>query len=215
MAVDEILNSYIDADSNFDGFDEAGPLKKEFIWRTDVVQYDSLVRQTGQISSQPLRRWYLNYSTLTEDCRNKLIELFNRSAGRFQTFKFTDRDDYAATYSECSITAIAGQVNFQLIKTYYPSEPESWSENKTLIVPGATYAPTIKVDAAIKVEGADYTLNDNTGIITFSVAPGAGKVITADYQFYFKVAFNNDVWMDIMNHPGLWDAGHLVIEEVK
>jgi len=217
MAIDIVINNFIDADADFDGFDEAGPLKKEFLWSTDVVQYDNRVRQANQINNSPMRRWWLNYKYLTETNRDKIIELFNRAAGQYQTFKLKDRWDYAATYSECSITAEAAQVEFQLIKTYYPGESQEWDENKTLIVPSATYTPTVKVDNVAKTEGVDFTLDDNTGIVDFTLmgAPGAGAVITADYQFYFKVAFQTDSWVDLMTHAGLWDGSQLAIVEVK
>lgn len=177
---------------------EGSPLRKSFEWVTDLVSYDNRKEQRNQLLEQPIRHWFLNFPMLPEANRNSLIELFNRARGRNTTFLYTDTDDYACTYTQCSITAVAAQVDFQLKKRYYVSESEYWDEDKKDIVSGAIYAPTVKVDAVTKTEGVDYTLDDTTGIVTFGAAPGAGTVITADYQFYFRVRFNADTYMDVM-----------------
>jgi uncharacterized protein (TIGR02217 family) len=38
--------------------------------------------------------------------------------------------------------------------------------------------------------GAAYTLDATTGVITFATAPGAGVIITADYQYHIPVRFD-------------------------
>lgn len=38
--------------------------------------------------------------------------------------------------------------------------------------------------------GADYTLDANTGLITFGAAPSMGAVITADFQYHIPVRFD-------------------------
>jgi len=43
---------------------------------------------------------------------------------------------------------------------------------------------TVYVDGVAKTEGTDYTVDYNTGKITFTTAPAAGASITADYIYY-------------------------------
>ena len=75
---------------------------------------------------------------------------------------------------------MAAQVEFQLIKEYYGSTAEAWTEDKTRIQPREVFAPVIKLDGVVKVEATDFTLDDESGIVDFTLmgAPGAGVVLT-------------------------------------
>jgi uncharacterized protein (TIGR02217 family) len=46
------------------------------------------------------------------------------------------------------------------------------------------------------VNGANYSVDPATGVITFNVAPATGRVIKAGFEFDVPVRFTNDV-MDI------------------
>ena len=183
-------------------------------WATDLVSFDSGREQRNQLWEQPIRHWTLTYDVLAAVPRNLLAELFRRAKGRYTVFLFEDPNDYECGLTECSITAIAAQVNFQLIKTYYGASAQTWNENKTRIQPSTEYAPIIKVDAVAKTEGVDFTLNDDTGIITFGAAPGVGKVITADYRFYYPVRFDLDVYDETTLVQDLWSMGGIPLIEV-
>jgi uncharacterized protein (TIGR02217 family) len=193
------------------------PAQRIFEWATDVVA-TGRISQRNQLWSQPRRHWLINWSALNIEERNRLLEVFNRAAGQYRTFKLLESGsdgDYECSLSQCSITAIAGQVDFQLIKTYYSGETEEWAEDKKKIVPGTTFPPVIKVDGALKTEGVDYTLDDDTGIVTFGAAPGDGKIITANYRFYFQVRFAIDQYEDNRNIPDHWnyEGLHLIEDE--
>ncbi len=190
------------------------PLGRTFEWRTDIVSKESGTEVANQILEQPIRHWALPYNNLTGDEIDKLVELFNRAKGRYLTFLFEDPKDLECNLTECSITAIAAQTNFQLIKSYYVGEAETWDENKADIIPGTICQPTVKVDGALKVEGTDYTLDDTTGVVIFGAAPGAGAVITAHYRFYFRVRFDIDAYIDSSNVKNIWSAGTVDIVEV-
>ena len=201
-------------------FGEQYPARMEFEWATDLVSYGQK-SQRNQLWAQPTRHWYINYEALTKAGRDKFLEIFNRAHGRARTFLLADKDDFACTAAECSITATAGDTTTQLIKSYFPVETETWDEDKKKIVPSGIYAPSVWLDAAAKTEGTHFTLDDTTGIIdwTGGSAPngamGGGEVITADYHFYFQVRFDFDRHADIRNIPDHWQATgiHLVEDE--
>ena len=193
------------------------PLRMRSEWRTDVVNYDSSgVEQRNQVWSKPRRSWALPYSVLTLTQRNELFELAQRAKGRTSTFLFEDPYDHECLISDCSITAIAAQVDFQLDKDYYPGETETWTENKIKIQPSTIYQPYIEVDGAAQVEGGgdDYTLDDTTGIVTFGGAHGAGAVITANYYFYYKVRFVSDAYVERTMSSDRINLGTIPIIEV-
>jgi len=195
------------------------PAHRQFQWATDVVS-KGRTSQRNQRWSRPRRHWIINYQALKIAERNRLLEIFSRAAGQYRTFKILESGidgDFECALTECSITAVAAQVEFQLIKTYYDGETEEWDEDKTKIVPSTIFPPIVKVDGVAKVEDTDFTLDDETGIVDFTLmgAPGAAAVITASYQFYFQIRFADDQYDDIRNIPNHWSYNgiHLVEDQ--
>lgn len=203
----EVINSFV---SKLFGYG----LRLREEWKTDVIDFDTGKEQRNQIWSRPKRHWVLPYNVMLREYRDQLIELFRRAHGKYNIFLFEDPYDYECSLSECSITAVASQVDFQLIKTYYSDESEYWSENKTRIQPGSVFAPVVKVDGVLKTEGVDYTLDDDTGIVTFEAAPGAEAVITASYRFYYPVRFDTDEYEELTIWKSIFSMGNIPIIEV-
>jgi uncharacterized protein (TIGR02217 family) len=183
-------------------------------WFTDLVDYDTGKEQRNQVWERPKRHWILPYNVLLVEYRNKLKELCSRAHGIYNVFLFADPYDYKCVLADCSITAITDQVLFQLVKTYYNGETEEWTENKTRIQSSTIFQPIIKVDGATKIEDTDYTLNDDTGEVTFGAAPGAGKVITANYQFYCPVRFDREAYEETTIWKDVFNMGDIPIVEV-
>jgi len=219
MSIALVINDFVN-DACFTGFDEATPLQKDFQFVTDVVGYDSGKEQRGQVMVQPKRVWHINWEVIDLAGRNKLIELYQRARGRYQDFLLQDRWDYACALTECIVTAVGGEETTQLVKAYYVGETETWTETKSKIMPSTIFAPIVKIGAVVKTEGTHFTLDDSTGIIdwTGGTAPngalGAGEVVTAQYQFYFKVRFADDVHQDVMTRTGIWTSAPTMLQEV-
>ncbi len=219
MAINLVINDFVD-DAAFAGFDETEPLRKEIEWLTDVARFDSGKEQRNQILTQPQRRWFLNWQVIDLAGRDKLLELYQRAKGQYDEFLLADRWDFECALTDWSYTAAGGETTTQLQKTYYNGETEEWTETKKKIQPSAKFAPVIKIDGATQTEDTHFTLDDATGIINWAGggAPvgslGAGEVVTANYYYYFRVRFGEDVHADIMNRPRLWTSPSLELVEV-
>ena len=216
-----VINDFV-GDAAFTGFGEATPLKKRFEWQTDLVKFDNRKEQRNQILEQPVRHWTINWSMMDLAARNKLIELYNRAKGRFDTFLYADKDDFETALTDWEFIADGGETTTQLQKEYFKGESESWTEDKKDIQPSAKFAPIVKIDAVTKTEGTHFTLDDTTGIIdwTSGSAPNGalanGEVVTANYYFYFRVRFDFDIHEDIMQFPDLYDGRGLeIIEDIS
>lgn len=203
----EVINAFV---GKLFGYD----LRYREEWFTDLVDYDLGKEQRNQVWPRPKRHWVLPYDAILRQYRDKLVELCSRAKGMYNVFLFEDPYDYECALTECSITAVAAQVDFQLVKTYYGSEAETWTESKTRIQPGSIFPPIVKVDGVTKTEGVDYTLDDDTGIVTFVSAPGAGKVITANYRFYCPVRFDKDIYDETTIWKNIFNMGDIPIIEV-
>jgi len=112
----ELINTFID-------YLQGGPLRKVFEWRTEVVSFDSGAEQRAQILSEPRRHWIINWPMLPKANRDKLIELFQRAAGRYNTFKYLDSEDEngSCSYTQAKIeiyTAVSTTKTFTVIGNY-------------------------------------------------------------------------------------------------
>ena len=50
----------------------------------------------------------------------------------------------------------------------------------------------VAVDGVAKTEGADFTVDYNSGVVTFTVAPGIGLAVTAGCKYDIWARFKND-----------------------
>ena len=214
MAISTIVINDFVKDAAYGHFDEQAPLMKSADWRTDVVGYDSGKEQRNQIREQPIRSWPINWQWMDEAARDKLMELSMRAHGRALSFLYEDLNDNLVTYTDWSFTLTTGDTTTQLQHTYYKGEDEEWTEDRKKIQPFGVYPPTIKVDGNTKTEGADFTLDDTTGLITWTGhTPNTGEVATADFKFYFKVRLVSDSYQDVQHQIGFWEGQDLVVVE--
>lgn len=203
MAVNLVINNFID-------FSESNPLRKSKRWRTDMVQFESGKEQRNQIMEQPIRSWELNWEILDKTQRDNLIAIFQRCRGKFDTFKYLDSDEFQVTNEV--ITVLAAAPTMQLVNTSYGATSESWLETRTLIVPASIITFEHSIDG-IMDETTHWTLDDETGIVTFVGSVSAGD-ITLSYQYYFKVRFSDDTQLDEMPETELYSHPRVNIVEV-
>jgi len=198
----EILNSFID-------WEECNPLQKVFEWGTDLVTYDSGTEQRNQIRTTPKRHWFLNWSILPKANRDKLIELFQRAAGRYRTFRFLDAEEYQG-----SCTIPDSTTSYQLRTTHYSGEDEGWPENCLRIVNGTPAITGCTENCPTPANNTQFCVNDDTGIITIG-GTGFASPKVCTFEYYFVVRFNFDSHTDKHIHPDIYAAENLEIIEVK
>lgn len=168
------------------------PVEKTFEWKTDVVEYDNKNNQRNRVWSTPRRHWFLNFVFMEKRIRDRIIEIFNRAKGMYDSFLLKDEDDYSAT----SIFVGDGETKtFQLEKYYYPISDDfdeiGWTESKEDIKDGTV---SVKFDEVSQPTG--WSVGCTTGIITFDSAPGNGVAIEVSFEFYFRVIFAKDIYLD-------------------
>lgn len=141
-------------------------------------------------------------TTIFDELRAEM-GFFLAQQGGFGTFLLDDPTDDIIAAQPIG-TGDGGKTQFQLVR----SMPIN-GFNEPILAPNVvSHVYNNGVDAG------GWTVNSNTGIITYSVAPAAGHIITADFTYYFRVRFADDS-LDFENFMvNLWSVKALKLESV-
>jgi uncharacterized protein (TIGR02217 family) len=136
--------------------------------------------------------------TTRQEFIDLLLAFFLVVSGRADSFRLKDHKDFQFTASPIG-TGDGTNTHFQLIKNYSIGgrtytrtiyKPITAAVNDYL---GNALPNTITVyDNGTPVPGANYSVDQTTGIVTFVTAPLASHAITASGQFHFPVRFDTD-----------------------
>lgn len=138
---------------------------------------------------------------------NQVIDFFYARRGRAVGFRFKDWTDYQISNQIIGV-GNAVLTDFQVVKIYN-EVGVSYTREITKLV-DATLSVT--VDGLLTV---DYTVDINTGLITFNSPPADGAVIAVTCEFDVPVRFDTDK-LDITAFTALAGTiGSLTIVEVR
>lgn len=169
-------------------------------FKTDIIENFAGFEQRNISWSQIKGKWTISYNTRNKSDLSILNAFFIARRGKAYGFRFKDWSDYQATNQ--SIGVGNGTITtFQLIKIY--SDAAS-SYVRTIKKP---VSGTVKIYFNGTLQSSGYTVNNTTGIITFTTAPTSGVVITADFEFDVPVRFDTDdanITISLPNGGGSW-----------
>lgn len=170
---------------------------------TDIVTVDSGREQANQRWQHPLHRYQLPEAVRSMETFNAIRAHWLVMAGPAKLWPFRDPFDFASVDLDrpAAIPAISAtdqqigvgdglQVEFQITKTY-TSGTEEYERQIYLPVVSSVL---VAVDGTPTVSG--WSVDRETGVITFDTAPGNGDVITCGYLFDVSVRFESDDTFD-------------------
>lgn len=164
---------------------------------TEIIETDSGAEQRIANWSVPRHQWNAAYAIRSYAQLQVLKNFFAARLGSANGFRFKDFFDFtshvdgksAHTKDDVSLgSGDAIEDQFQLVKKYGVTPVRTFKVTKP--VNGTVL---IAFDGTLKTLGADYTVNDATGIVLFTTIPGVGVVVTAGYEFDKPVRFAEDV----------------------
>ena len=142
----------------------------------------------------PIWLWTLTYDLLRDrhdtrgtglgvgyDELRTLMGFFLQQQGSFAPFLFDDPTDDTAIAQPLG-TGDSSTVQFRLVRTMNGFAEPVTAPN----VVGAVYFNGVRQSAA------SYSVDPDTGTVTFATPPPAGQAITADFTYYFRVRFAED-----------------------
>lgn len=158
------------------------------MWSNIVQQSVSGKTTSIALWSYPKYQWVLTYSYLpskpTQTDFQNLFGFFNLRQGRFDTFLYTDADDYAVTNQVIGVADNA-TTEFQLVAAF-------GGFTQPILAPNVV--TNVKVNGVL-VDPGDYTItywgNETPGKVIFDTAPVTGN-ITVTMSYYFPVRFDED-----------------------
>ena len=164
--------------------------------RTEIVTLGSGFEERNQRWADSRRRYDAGYGVRGVDDLYDVIAFFEERRGQLHGFRWRDWSDYRSSAPGSGIAATdqaigtgdASETDFQLVKIY-GSDFAPWTRDIKKPIAG-----TIKValDGTEQAEGADYTLDATTGVISFTSAPGSGLLVTAGFWFDVPARFDTD-----------------------
>jgi len=164
-------------------------------FKTAVYDADSGYEQRNIGWSRTRAEYDVSHGIKNQDQMDVLTAFFLARWGKAYAFRFKDFNDFSIK-QQVIATGDGSTLEFQIIKTYVSAQAESgesstYTRDITKIAWGTVAGVTVGV--AVKVEGTDYTVDENTGIITFVSAPPNGAQIKIGYaEFHVPVRFDTD-----------------------
>jgi hypothetical protein len=152
---------------------------------TDIVEMFSAKEQRNINWSQSRAKYSVSHGVKTPVQLDDLIAFFRVRQGRAIGFRFKDWTDYQALAQNLG-TGNAVITQFQLVKKYTSIN----TVTRTILKPVNNGSLKIYLNAVLQSSG--FTMDYTTGIVTFATAPGAGVVVTADFEFDVPVRFDTD-----------------------
>lgn len=118
---------------------------------------------------------------------------FYARRGRAFAFRFKDWNDYKLNGVSFLGT---GRADIQITKTYTSAQSEiseSWTFTRKITKPAWNSISGVTVNGVVVTSPGSYTVDYNTGIMTFTVAPAEGDVIIiGSGEFHVPVRFDTD-----------------------
>ena len=139
-----------------------------------------------------------------------LMGFFLLCQGAFGTFLFRDPCDDQVTGQEIGVGNASTTV-FQLQRAMGSTLPGG-GFLEPIVAPDVVSA--LYLDGITQSPGS-YNIDPDTGLVTFSTAPGSGLIITADYSYYFRCRFVDDSYAFENFMFQLWQLKKLTFISVR
>lgn len=178
-------------------------------------------RRDAQINwDAPLRKWQVGHTIKDRTTLAEFLDFWITVRGTAYTFRFWDPSDYEAgtIYLNDEIvydsiinigTGNATIDDFQLIKKYGGSiNPLNRKITKPI-------ASTVKIYLDEVEQASGWTLNDVTGILSFTSPPGNGVVVGWAGHFHSEASFENDEPIIMLDSPQVGEWTNISIMEER
>ncbi|HEX4535227.1 MAG TPA: DUF2460 domain-containing protein [Rhizomicrobium sp.] len=166
-----------------------GPTRK-----TEIVTLGSGFEERNAVWANSRRSYDVGYGVKTLDDLHAAIAFFEARMGRLYGFRLKDFADFkscapgqAVSPTDQRIATGDGTTTIFPLSKIYSSGAGSWTRAIAKPVHG-----TARIALNETEQTTGFSVNANTGIVTFDTAPDNGVAINAGYEFDVPVRFDTD-----------------------
>ncbi|MBU2993698.1 DUF2460 domain-containing protein [Octadecabacter sp. 1_MG-2023] len=178
--------------------------------RTEIVTLANGFEERNTPWAHSRRRFDAGMGLRSLDDVEVLVAFFEARQGQMYGFRWKDWSDYRSAKPSREITGddqligMGDEVisEFQIVKNY-ASGTASYARPITKLVAGTVQ---VSVSGDPQTEGVDYSVDLNTGIVTFDHPPDVQAEITAGYEFDVPARFDADA---IITSMATFQAGEV------
>ena len=157
---------------------------------TAVLTLASGYEQRNRNWLMALHKYNVAYGIKTREQMETLRDFFFARAGKFRGFRYKDWADFEAATVTLSVAGDGLETEFQLEKVYLSG---SVTYVRNIIKPVSGTLTGVTVNAIPQTETTHYTVDYDTGIITFITPPGVGEAVAyTSLEFDVPVRFDTD-----------------------
>jgi uncharacterized protein (TIGR02217 family) len=164
--------------------------------RTDIVTISNGHEERNAPWAHSKRRYDAGFGLRSLDDIEVMIAFFEARFGQLYGFRWKDWSDYRSAKPSSELSSTNQRLGvgdgitttFPLVKTYVSGE-QSYMRPITKPVAGTVLCA---LDGVQMQDGADYSIDATTGIVSFMAAPPEGVEVTAGFEFDVPVRFDTD-----------------------
>jgi uncharacterized protein (TIGR02217 family) len=158
-------------------------------WQTTVVSLSTGFEQRNQDWPSQRCEYDISYGIDTKTEWYDVIKFFYARKGRARGFRFKDWSDFESDGAQVLGTGNGVLTTFQLKKKY--TSVVDYERTITRPVSGTVL---VYLNGVLQTLTTHYTINHETGIITFVTPPPSSPVttVTAEFEFDVPVRFDTD-----------------------
>lgn len=187
--------------------------------RTEIVTLANGFEERNTPWEHSRRRYDAGVGLRSLNDIETLIAFFEARAGQLHGFRWKDWSDYkscvplATPSPDDQLFGVGDGVTtvFELKKTYV-SGLQSYTRPIRKPVVGTV---KVAIEGDPKIETVEFTVNHETGEVTFGLAPDLGTRLTAGYEFDVAVRFDTDVIQTSVASFQAGDVPNVPVVEVR
>lgn len=162
--------------------------------RTEIVALVNGFEERNSPWAQSRRRYDAGLGVRTMDDLSDVLAFFEARRSQLYGFRWKDWLDHkscapSATPEPTDQVLTGTGTVWQLTKTY----GDAAGAHVRAITKPVAGTVRVAVDGTELAEGADFSVDSATGMVTFAIAPTEGATVTAGFEFDTPVRFDTDV----------------------
>lgn len=177
-------------------------------FKTEITELSNGAEKRNIAWQNARAKYQLSLEDINTAQSNNITSFFMARRGSAYGFRFKDWNDFQAK-NEIIGVGNGVQTQFNLVKNY---GEENFKYQRRISKP-VENSVLLYVDNAQLTTG--FSINYTNGIITFSTAVAANKIITASFDFDVPVRFNNDFLENEIKSFGKTKIKNLELIEIK